>query len=188
VPPSIELHDSANPVLDAQDMGSASERETQFFTAGDWATARLLSTHAAKADDVAAAAVNHAGFVFAESNVRYLSRAELENLSADQLYIAHNEILARRGRFFHDHRLSAHFAKFAWYRPSAWHVRLNLIEQANVSLIMSIEGSLHHAERRQLAAPDLDKSGNAFSFTREKPPGPSARTSDAAEVGSIHKD
>jgi hypothetical protein len=60
VPPSIELHDSANPVLDAQDMGSASERETQFFAAGDWATARLPSTHAAKADDVAAAAVNHA--------------------------------------------------------------------------------------------------------------------------------
>ena len=79
-----------------KDMGAASERETQFFAAGDMATAGLPPTHVAKADDVATAAVNHAGFVFAESNVRYLSRAELENLSADQLHIAHNEILARK--------------------------------------------------------------------------------------------
>jgi hypothetical protein len=188
VPSSIELHNNANPVLNAQDVGAASERETQFVAAGDMATAGLPPTHVAKADDVATAAVNHAGFVFAESNVRYLSRAELENLSADQLHIAHNEILARRGRFFNDHRLSAHFAKFAWYQPSARHVRLNLIEQANVGLIMSIEGSPYHAQRRQLAAPDLDERGNAFTFTREKPQGSPARTSDAAEVGSIHKD
>jgi hypothetical protein len=154
VPSSIELHNNANPVLNAQDVGAASERETQFVAAGDMATAGLPPTHVAKADDVAAA-VNHAGFMFAESNVRYLSRAELENLSADQLHIAHNEILARRGRFFNDHRLSAHFAEFTWYQPSAWHVRLNLIEQANVGSIMSIERSPHHAQRRQLAAPDL---------------------------------
>jgi hypothetical protein len=62
-----------------------------------------------------------------------------------------------------------------------------LIEQANIGLIMSIEGS-PHAQRRQLAAPDLDERGNAFTFTREKPQGSTARTSDAAEVGSIHKD
>ena len=161
-------------------MGSPSER--------DMAAARLLPTRVANEGDVTAAAVNHAGFVFAESNVRYLSRAELENLSADQLHIAHNEILARRGRFFNDHRLSAHFVEFTWYQPSAWRVRLNLIERANVGLIMSIEGSPHHAQRRQLAAPDLDERGNAFTFTREKPQGSSARTSDAAEVGSIHKD
>ena len=129
--------------------------------------------------DVTAAAVNHAGFVFAESNVRYLSRAELEKLSADQLHIARNEIFARRGRFFNDHRLSAHFARFAWYQPSAWHVRLNFIEQANVGLIRSIEASPHHAQRRQLAAPDLAERGDA----REKPQGPSARTSDAEDVG-----
>ena len=187
MPSSIELHNNANPVLNAQDVGAVSERETQFFAAGDMATAGLPPTHVAKAHDVATA-VNHAGLVFAESNVRYLSRAELENLSADQLHIAHNEILARRGRFFNDHRLSAHFAKFAWYQPSARHVRLNLIEQANVGLIMSIEGSPYHAQRRQLAAPDLDERGNAFTFTREKPQGSPARTSDAAEVGSIHKD
>jgi hypothetical protein len=164
------LHNNASPVLDAQDMGSPSER--------DAATARLLSTRLANADDVTSAAVSHAGFVFAESNVRYLSRAELEKLSADQLRIARNEIFARRGRFFYDHRLSAHFVRFAWYQPSAWHVRLNFIERANVGLIRSIEGSPHHAQRRQLAAPDLAGGGDA----REKPQGPTARTSDAAEA------
>jgi hypothetical protein len=61
VPSSIELHNKANPALDAQDMGAASERETQFFAEGDMATAGLLPTHVAKADDVATAAVNHAG-------------------------------------------------------------------------------------------------------------------------------
>jgi YARHG domain len=167
------LHNNANPVFDAQDMGSPSERERQFFAADDMA-------RVANAGDVTAAAVNHAGFVFAESNVRHLSRAELEKLSADQLHIARNEIFARRGRFFNDHRLSGHFAKFAWYQPSAWHVRLNLIEQANVGLIRSIEAPPHHAQRRQLAAPDLDEG--------ERLQGPSARTSDAAEAGSIHKD
>jgi YARHG domain len=168
------LHNS--PVLDAQDIGSPSER--------DMATARLLPTRVANEGDVTAAAVNHAGFVFAESNVRYLSRAELEKLSADQLHISRNEIFARRGRFFYDHRLSAHFARFAWYQPSAWHVRLNFIEQANVGLIRSIEGSLRYAPRRQLTARDLAERGD----TREKPQGPPARTSNAAEVGSIHKD
>jgi YARHG domain len=87
----------------------------------------------------ATAVVNQAGFLFAESNVRYLTRAELEKLFADQLHIARNEIFARRGRYFNDLRLSAHFANFAWYQPYAWHVRLNLIEQANVGLIRSLE-------------------------------------------------
>jgi hypothetical protein len=63
----------------------------------------------------------------------------LEKLFADQLHIARNEIFARRGRYFNDLRLSAHFANFAWYQPYAWHVRLNLIEQANVGLIRSLE-------------------------------------------------
>jgi hypothetical protein len=152
------LH-NANPIFDAQDMGSPSERERQFLGADDMA-------RVANAGDVTAAAVNHTGFVFAESNVRYLSRAELERLSADELHIARNEIFARRGRFFNDHRLSTHFAKFAWYQPSAWHVRLNLIEQANVGLIRSIEAPFHHTQRRQL----------------------SVRISDAVEVRSIHKD
>jgi hypothetical protein len=74
-----------------------------------------------------------------DSHVRYFARAELENLSADQLYIARNEIFARKGRYFRDDKLKSHFEKLQWYRPSAWDVPLSPVEQANVALIQSLE-------------------------------------------------
>jgi type IV secretory pathway TraG/TraD family ATPase VirD4 len=74
-----------------------------------------------------------------DSHVRYFARAELENLSADQLYIARNEIFARKGRYFRDDKLKSHFEKRQWYRPSAWDVPLSPVEQANVALIQSLE-------------------------------------------------
>jgi hypothetical protein len=63
----------------------------------------------------------------------------LRGLTADQLKLARNEIYARRGRFFRDPVLAAHFGRFAWYRPYAWDVPLNAVEQANVRLIASLE-------------------------------------------------
>ncbi|CAN7718195.1 caspase family protein [Bradyrhizobium sp. LjRoot220] len=78
-------------------------------------------------------------FMFANSDSVLLTRAMLINLSPDQLRIARNEIYARRGRFFRDPALSAHFKRFGWYRPYAWEVPLNAVEKANVSLIASLE-------------------------------------------------
>jgi YARHG domain len=46
---------------------------------------------------------------------------------------------APRGRFFRDPALAAHFGRFAWYRPYAWDVPLNAVEQANVRLIATLE-------------------------------------------------
>jgi hypothetical protein len=131
-------------VLDSENETTVDETNAmpgQFFGARGTAAARLLATRADNAGDVTTAAVNQAGLLFAESNVRYLTRAELEKLSAEQLRIARDEIFARKERYFHDHRLNAHFEKFAWYQPFVWHVRLNRIEQANVSLIRSLEAS-----------------------------------------------
>jgi hypothetical protein len=68
-----------------------------------------------------------------------LTRAELQYLSADQLRIARNEIFARKGRYFRDDRLRAHFSQFPWYDPYTYDVSLNAVEQANVSLIQSLE-------------------------------------------------
>jgi hypothetical protein len=76
---------------------------------------------------------------FKDSSVRYLSPAELQTLSADQLHIARNEIFARRGRFFKDDALRTYFLQFAWYRPHAWEVPLSPVEQANVAAIQSVE-------------------------------------------------
>ena len=79
------------------------------------------------------------GFIFANSDRVRLTPAMLRGLGADQLRLARNEIYARRGRFFRDPALAAHFSRFAWYRPYAWDVPLNAIEQANISLIASLE-------------------------------------------------
>ena len=79
------------------------------------------------------------GFIFPDSHQRLLSAAELRGLSVDQLRLARNEIYARRGRFFRDPALAAHFSRFPWYRPNAWDVPVNAIEQANIKLIQSME-------------------------------------------------
>jgi hypothetical protein len=79
------------------------------------------------------------GFIFANSDRVRLTPAMLRGLGADQLRLARNEIYARRGRFFRDPALAAHFSGFPWYRPYAWDVPLNAVEQANISLIASLE-------------------------------------------------
>jgi hypothetical protein len=80
-----------------------------------------------------------AGFLFADSDRRALTRAELSGLSTAQLRIARNEIYARKGRFFRDQQLAAYFARMPWYKPYAWDVPLNAVERANVALIQSME-------------------------------------------------
>jgi hypothetical protein len=103
-----------------------------------------------------AKAAGRASLLFKDSDVRYLSRAELETLSTDQLHIARNEIFARRGRFFKDDALRAYFLQFPWYRPRAWEVPLSPVEYANVALIQSVEeanlGSAQSSEARAAAS------------------------------------
>jgi len=88
------------------------------------------------------AALSSAGLLFPDSDRRHLSRDELRGLSRDQLRLARNEIFARRGRYFRDQGLAAHFSRFHWYRPFHWDdsdARLNPVERANVRLIQSLE-------------------------------------------------
>ncbi len=79
------------------------------------------------------------GFIIPDSDRRLLTVADLQGLSSDQLRIARNEIYARKGRFFKDQSLTAHFSQFSWYQPNRWEVTLNDIEHANVKLIQSLE-------------------------------------------------
>ena len=79
------------------------------------------------------------GFIFADSDRVRLNPGMLRALTPAQLRLARNEIYARRGRFFRDPALAEYFGRFAWYRPYAWDVPLNAVEQANVSLIGSME-------------------------------------------------
>jgi hypothetical protein len=140
-----------DPALEAEDAHSSNQPGTEFPVGSDMPRARPPSTRAATTGLVTQVEVSRAGFIFEDSNVRYLSRAELEKLPPEQLRIARHEILARKGRFFKDAKLSLHFRKFSWYRPSVWRVRLNAIEQANVSLIWSIETSSNHSHGPEIA-------------------------------------
>lgn len=84
-------------------------------------------------------------WLFPDSSSRYLSRDELMGLNADQLWRARNEIYARNGYRFSSPRGLA-FARSLgdYYRgvdPDDDRVfnRMNPFEQANVSLIKSLE-------------------------------------------------
>ena len=92
-----------------------------------------------RAAPAVAAATPAGDFIFPVSDRVRLTREMLLNLSPAQLRIARNEIYARRGRFFRDPGLAAYFQRFSWYRPYAWDVPLNAVEQANVALIASVE-------------------------------------------------
>jgi hypothetical protein len=112
---------------------------------------------------------DRAGFLFADSHVRYLTRAELQKLFADRLHIARNEIFARRGRYFKDDALRTYFSQFPWYQPHAWDVPLGPVEQANVGLIQSIEATAIEAPAAALRGitgplPAHTKAENGVTF------------------------
>jgi hypothetical protein len=70
---------------------------------------------------------------------QYLTIADLQDFSAEQLVLVRNEIFARKGRYFKDPSLRAYFEQFPWYQPYSWDVALNPVEKANVDMILSVE-------------------------------------------------
>ena len=81
----------------------------------------------------------HDGFLFPDSDRRFLSEADLKDMSAIELRIARNEIFARHGRFFKDQVLANYFSQFAWYQPAAVEVPLSNLETTNVDTIEAKE-------------------------------------------------
>lgn len=57
-------------------------------------------------------------YVVPGSNSRYLHQTDAMNLSAAALYVARNEIYARRGMIFSDAQLQEYFYTKSWYTPS----------------------------------------------------------------------
>jgi YARHG domain len=109
-------------------------------------------------------AADRASFLLADSNVRYLTRAELQGLSADRLHLARNEIFARRGRYFKDDALRAYFEQFPWYQPRAWDVPLTAVEKANVGLIASVEAPAAASRGITGPVPAPTNMENSFAF------------------------
>lgn len=57
-------------------------------------------------------------FILPESDRRFLSKDELENLTQEELKLARNEIYARHGYVFSDEYLKSYFGQFEWYQPT----------------------------------------------------------------------
>ena len=98
-------------------------------------------------DDTPDNQANANDYIFPDSNTRELTRAEVEALSTEQLRIAKNEIFARYGMIFGAQDMKAYFESKSWYEPTIPYddfqsrVEMNLTEEANVALILEVEGT-----------------------------------------------
>jgi hypothetical protein len=84
-------------------------------------------------------AKSHDGFIFPDSDRRFLNDADLKDMPAVELRIARNEIFARHGRFFKDQTLANYFSQFSWYQPNAVEVPLSNLEETNIKTIETME-------------------------------------------------
>lgn len=84
-------------------------------------------------------------YILPNSNTVKLTRNDLSGLSKEQLRLARNEIFARHGMIFGAEDLKNYFSSKSWYQPSVPYaefydkVEMNLIEEANVDLILKVE-------------------------------------------------
>ncbi len=83
-------------------------------------------------------------YILVDSDRRYISESELENLTKEQLKLARNELYARHGRRFEDVGIRNYFSQFEWYRPTIEpddfeESMLNSYEIANRDLIVQYE-------------------------------------------------
>ncbi len=91
---------------------------------------------------------NQGGYIFGDSDSRYLTIADLEKLTTEQLRIARNEIYARCGRKFDDNELQKYFNGCSWYNgridPDDFNeeTMFNNYEYTNVKFIKQYEEKL----------------------------------------------
>lgn len=83
-------------------------------------------------------------FIISDSSTRFLTNADLNVLTAEEIRIARNEIFARHGRIFKSEDMNDYFRKKDWYKPSVPAEQfdnsyLNKIELENLKLITNYE-------------------------------------------------
>ena len=90
----------------------------------------------------------YGSFILMDSSSRYLTEADLEGLTWEQLTLARNEIFARHGRLFTQPEVRDYFDAQPWYNgaiPASAFTSdmLSSIERANIDLITRLEDSLY---------------------------------------------
>jgi uncharacterized caspase-like protein len=105
----------------------------------------------------AATPSTQSGFIFSDSDRRLLTPDDLNRLSKDDLRVARNEILARKGRYFNSPDLKTRFGQFSWYAPNTWDPKLNGVELANVATIERAESGSAQTTGSDFIIPDSDR-------------------------------
>ncbi|MDO4324339.1 MAG: YARHG domain-containing protein, partial [Lachnospiraceae bacterium] len=87
-------------------------------------------------------------YIFSDTDVRYLTREEVEKLSLQAACYAKNEIYARHGRMFRSQELQDYFGEKSWYVGSIppdefSETVFNDYEKANISSLQSWEYTLN---------------------------------------------
>ena len=116
------------------------------------ASASASATNASESADTAIGDNTSASeYILKDSSSRYLTKDDLQGLSADDCRIARNEIYARHGRKFDDEGLQSHFNSCSWYQgtiePSDFQeTMLSDIEVANKNLIVEYEKEMGYRQ------------------------------------------
>ena len=83
---------------------------------------------------------NNQGYILSGSDSRYLTEADLQNLSWEECSLARNEIYARHGYTFGVKALSDYFNSQSWYVPGGYNDSdLNKYERENAVFILEYE-------------------------------------------------
>lgn len=95
-------------------------------------------------EETAAPAESNGDYIFPDSSTRYLTEADVVNLSDWDKKIARNEIYARHGRKFNSEELQQYFNSKSWYTPSIEakdfkDEMLNDVERYNTRFISQFE-------------------------------------------------
>ena len=85
-------------------------------------------------------------YILPYSDSQYLTYADLEGLSKEEVMLARNEIYARHGRQFYNDTAREYFASQTWYEPTCSPENFsnsvfNTYEQENLNTIISYERS-----------------------------------------------
>lgn len=86
-------------------------------------------------------------YILKNSDIKYLTKADLKGLTAEQCRLARNELYARHGRLFEDEELQNYFDSCSWYHGSIAvsdfdESMLSDIEIANRNLIVNFENEM----------------------------------------------
>lgn len=88
------------------------------------------------------------GWILNFTDVSRIAKEDVQNLTETELFIARNEILARKGYIFEDHDLQLYFSGKNWYTPTTqpgsfdMTTALNEVESENYSCLQKCENKV----------------------------------------------